>query len=257
LSDGSVGSGARVDGISRRSSSTDATAVELDLEEGEQEGGKLSVLLDFGPASRANKRPRTGDIGNASFVYDPELVRTAVFPPPVAIPVTTPPTRKKRKLDTGASSPVEAAEPTPKMRAVILYNDTTTYTLEPNDASSSSSRRTYTLRSSSPPNTHPTDISSSKAPLLTETVLATVLDEADIVFSNAGFRYRVKTLDDDNDDDEDTMMNDTDIGVGDMSDVRRVLRWRYAVDPEIVRKTAAATSKSAAKNSPSSARLGR
>jgi len=126
LSDGSVGSGAHVDGISRRSSSTDATAVELDLEEGEQEGGKLSVLLDFGPASRASKRSRTGDIGNASFVYDPELVRTAVFPPPVAIPAATPPTRKKRKLDTGVSSPVEAAEPTPKMRTVILYNDTTT-----------------------------------------------------------------------------------------------------------------------------------
>lgn len=131
------------------------------------------------------------------------------------------------------------------------------YTLEPNDASSSSSRRTYTLRSSSPSNIHPTDNSSSKAPLLTETVLATVLDEADIVFSNAGFRYRVKTLDDDNDDDEDTMMKDTDIGVGDMSDVRRVLRWRHAVDPEIVRKT---TSKPASQNSPSSvtaARLGR
>jgi hypothetical protein len=74
--------------------------------------------------------------------------------------------------------------------------------------------------------------------LPTETVLATVLDEADIVFSNIGFRYRVKTLDDDNDD-EDTIMKDTDIGVGDMSDVRRVLRWQYAVDPEIAGKTAA------------------
>ena len=91
-------------------------------------------------------------------------------------------------------------------------------------------------------------------------MLATVLDEADIVFSNAGFRYRVKTLDDDNDDDEDTMMKDTDIGVGDMSDVRRVLRWRCAVDPEIVGKAAGATSKPGPQNSPSfvtAARLGR
>ena len=114
------------------------------------------------------------------------------------------------------------------------------YTLQPNDTPGSSSRRTYTLRSSSPSNpaTNSTDNTRSKAPLPTETVLATVLDEADIVFSNIGFRYRVKTLDDDNDD-EDTIMKDTDIGVGDMSDVRRVLRWQYAVDPEIVRKTAA------------------
>lgn len=109
------------------------------------------------------------------------------------------------------------------------------YTLEPNGASGSSPRRTYTLRSNSPSHvaTNLTDDTPSKAPLPTETVLATVLDEADIVFSTTGFCYRVKTLDDDNDD-EDTMMKDTDIGVGDMSDVRRVLRWRYAVDPETV-----------------------
>lgn len=108
------------------------------------------------------------------------------------------------------------------------------YTLEPNDPSNSSSpRRTYTLRSTTPSTT--TKIAATEsAPATTaspaESVLATVLDEADIIFSNAGFRYRVKTLDDDNDD-EDTMMKDTDIGVGDMSDVRRVLRWRYAFDP--------------------------
>jgi hypothetical protein len=116
------------------------------------------------------------------------------------------------------------------------------YTLEPNDTPGSSSRRTYTLRSASPSNTATSSTddtsSTSKAPL-SETVLATVLDEADIVFSNVGFRYRVKTLDDDNDDDEDTMMKNTDIGVGDMSDVRRVLRWRYAVDPETVGRVAA------------------
>lgn len=78
---------------------------------------------------------------------------------------------------------------------------------------------------------------SAVTPSPAETVLATVLDEADILFSIAGFRYRVKTLDDDNDD-EDTMMKDNDIGVGDMSDVRRVLRWRYAFDPESVTKIA-------------------
>lgn len=67
---------------------------------------------------------------------------------------------------------------------------------------------------------------------LASTVLATVLDAADIVFSQAGFRFRVKTLDDDNDDGEDAIMRDTEIGVGDLSEVRRVLRWRYAVADE-------------------------
>ena len=38
----------RSDSASSTSRSSDATAVELDMEEGEEEGGKLSVLLDFG-----------------------------------------------------------------------------------------------------------------------------------------------------------------------------------------------------------------
>lgn len=129
--------GARASGGgSRRSLSTDATAVELDLEDGELEGGKLSVLLGFGAAT-GSKRPRRGGTsaagggeGGASFVYDPDLVRVAVFPPPPAVPVpaVVPPSRKRRKLDnTGASSPVEIPESSPKaMRTVLLYNDTTT-----------------------------------------------------------------------------------------------------------------------------------
>lgn len=125
LTDSSAGSGARVGGGSRRSLSTEATAVELDLEDGEQEGGKLSVLLDFGPTPGANKRTRAGDIGSASFVYEPELVRTAVFPPSAAIPPTTPPTRKRRKLDNSRSSPTEAAKTPPKMRKIMLYGDST------------------------------------------------------------------------------------------------------------------------------------
>jgi hypothetical protein len=128
LSDGSIsiGSGMRAGGSSsRRSLSTDATAVELDLEDGEQEGGKLSVLLDFGPTSSGVKRSRTDEGSSVSFVYDPELVRSAVFPPLAAAPVTTSPTRKKRKLDAARSSPTEAPDTSPKMRTVILLNDTT------------------------------------------------------------------------------------------------------------------------------------
>lgn len=109
---------------SRRSLSTDATAVELDLEDGELEGGKLSVLLGFGAIG--SKRARGTDIGEnegggASFVYDADLVRSAVFPPPVVLaPTVTPPGRKKRKLETGASEIAEISS-----RTVLLYNDTT------------------------------------------------------------------------------------------------------------------------------------
>lgn len=80
------------------------------------------------------------------------------------------------------------------------------YILEPNE---SSSRRTYTLRTMTP----------------TPTILAATLDEADIVFSTGGFRYRTKTLEDE---DEDTTM---DIGVNDMSDLRRVGKWWYTAEP--------------------------
>lgn len=125
MSDGSIGSGVRAGGSSRRSLSTEATAVELDLEDGEQEGGKLSVLLDFGPTSSGAKRLRADEGSSASFVYDPELVRSAIFPTPPIAPVTTSPTRKKRKLDNGRSSPAEAPE-SPKKRTVVLFNDATT-----------------------------------------------------------------------------------------------------------------------------------
>jgi hypothetical protein len=41
----------RSDTASSTSRSSDVTAVELDMEEGEGEGGKLCVLLDFGVSS--------------------------------------------------------------------------------------------------------------------------------------------------------------------------------------------------------------
>lgn len=125
-------------GPSRRSLSTDATAVELDLEDGEQEAGKLKVLLDFGASasgSGSKKRPRSSIVGggesSASFVYDAELVRAAVFPPTPFV-VATPSTRKKRKLDTGAgaaASPVESGAESAgasRSRTILLYNDSTT-----------------------------------------------------------------------------------------------------------------------------------
>lgn len=79
-----------------------------------------------------------------------------------------------------------------------------------------------------PPLSDPKPLSNSSSTTSASTILATVLNAADIVFSPSGFRFRVKTLDDD--DGEDVMMKDTEIGVGDMSDIRRVLRWRFVAD---------------------------
>ena len=92
------------------------------------------------------------------------------------------------------------------------------YTLEPNETSNSLPR-TYTLRSSSQ---SPSPAEGDASPSSSDAVLATTLDETDILFSTGGFRYRVKSPNDG----EDMAMS----GPGDLSDLCRVSRWKYALD---------------------------
>lgn len=66
-----------------------------------------------------------------SFVYDPDLVRMAVFPTVVSLPVAiTPPSKKKRKVDTTTqhqtSDSESASQEKDKPRTVVLSSDVTT-----------------------------------------------------------------------------------------------------------------------------------
>ncbi|KAF8329574.1 uncharacterized protein EI90DRAFT_3063048, partial [Cantharellus anzutake] len=103
---------------------SDSTLVELEMEEGEEEGGKLSVLLEFGEA-------KNGDL--ASFVYHPDLVRSATFPSVESTAASShshaparPPPRKRRKVAQEETSPSPALEESEKTRPrrIALMNDT-------------------------------------------------------------------------------------------------------------------------------------
>jgi len=195
----------RSDTASSTSRSSDATAVELDMEEGEEEGGKLSVLLDFGDSN---------DEPIASFVYDPDLLRAAVFPP-LNGSTAVHRSKKRRRLDPSAPvkspSPEDSADRT-KPRSIILMGDDT-YILQPDRPTSDAphSRPSCTLRRMK---------SAQKFLLEGETILGTELDQEDLEFSPAGFRFRRPK----------SVVGDGVAGI--MSPICRVQRWRYVFDEQ-------------------------
>ncbi|KAF9511248.1 hypothetical protein BS47DRAFT_1190440 [Hydnum rufescens UP504] len=197
----------RSDTASSTSRSSDVTAVELDMEEGEGEGGKLSVLLDFGVSS---------DEPTASFVYDPDLLRAAVFPPPSGSTTIARP-KKRRRLDPSETlkspSPEDSTE-RPRPRSIVLIGDVT-YILQPNHATSdvSHSRPTCTLRRIEAAKSH-TPVEETDG----ESILGTELDQEDLEFSPAGFRFRRRR----------SVAGDGAPGI--MSPMCRVQRWRYVFD---------------------------